>query len=168
MPRPHQSAGRPMPPLVDVRLKLDFLAYTPDAPPDLPAATIPPSFVEDEGLRIQLFRQLASVATPDALSTLASDWRDRFGPLPLPVKRLFALAQIRLLAAALHVTHVAVEGDKLVLQLPGNDRWLMPGGRHPRLHLHDPDARLAEIAKRLLKLLPPALVFPPLPFPWPP
>ena len=71
-------------------------------------------------------------------------------------------------AAALHVTHVAVEGDKLVLQLPGNDRWLMPGGRHPRLHLHDPDARLAEIAKRLLKLLPSALSFPPLPFPYPP
>ncbi|MBR6023321.1 MAG: transcription-repair coupling factor, partial [Kiritimatiellae bacterium] len=147
--------GEPVPPVVEVKVALPFLSLSPDPDPENRApAAIPREFVDDDALRVQLYRQLASVATPADLAALSDDWHDRFGPLPPPVRRLLDIAKIRLLAHALRVKTVTVDGDRLMLWLDAT-RCLMPNGRHPRLHRHDPDARHAEILHRLTPPHPP-------------
>ena len=144
--------GAPERPLIDVQLHLDFLDLTPDPAHEAQAAVIPRNYVEDESQRIGLYRKLAGVAYASEVRDLQAEFRDRYGPLPAPVRRLLACARIRLLAAALGVKSVATDGNRLLLGL-GADEYLMVKGRHLRLHQHDPDDRLAEIEKRLRQLV---------------
>ena len=145
--------GQAPPPVVDVQTRFEFLDLSPDPADAATSAAIPRDYIEDENLRIGIYRKLASIATEPAAAALADEIRDRFGPLPAPVRRLLAIARIRVLAAALGVRTVATDGDRLLLTLPGK-RFLMPNGRHVRLHRHAPDDRLAEIEKRLRSLSP--------------
>ncbi len=71
--------------------------------------------------------------------------------MPAPVRRLLAIARLRLLAAQLGLQSVATDGDRLLLGR-GRDEFLMVNGRHIRLHQHGADERLAEIEKRLRQL----------------
>ena len=146
-------------PVIDVQTRFPFLDLSPDPADAATSAAIPRDYIEDENLRIGIYRKLAGVATEAEAAALADEIRDRFGPAPAPVRRLLEIARIRVLAAALGVRTVAVEGDRLLLTLPGK-RYLMPNGRHVRLHRHAPDDRLAEIGKRLRALAPPPLAQP--------
>ena len=143
--------GQAPPPVVDVQTRFEFLDLSPDPADAATSAAIPRDYIEDENLRIGIYRKLASIATEPGAAALADEIRDRFGPLPAPVRRLLAIARIRVLASALGVRTVATDGDRLLLTLPGK-RFLMPNGRHVRLHRHAPDDRLAEIEKRLRSL----------------
>jgi transcription-repair coupling factor (superfamily II helicase) len=98
-----------------------------------------------------MYRKLAGLSFLPEADALAAEFRDRFGPLPAPVKRLLALARLRLLAAGLGLKSVATDGDRLLLG-KGRDEFLMVNGRHLRLHQHGADERLAEIEKRLRQL----------------
>lgn len=143
--------GEAPPPVIDVQTRFEFLDLSPDPADAATSAAIPRDYIEDENLRIGIYRKLASVAGEAAAAALADEIRDRFGPPPAPVRRLLAIARIRVLAAALGVRTVMTDGDRLLLSLPGK-RYLMPNGRHVRLHRHGPDDRLAEIEKRLRSL----------------
>lgn len=155
-----QLQGKKPRPIVDVRVRLPFLSLSPDPadaadPSAPPPAAIPRDFVEDENVRIDMYRRLAGLAYLPEADALEADWRDRFGPLPPPVLRTLAVARLRLAAAPLGIKSINVDGDRLMLGTHGG-HYLMPNGRHPRLHRHDPDERLAEIAKILRKLAAPA------------
>ena len=67
------------------------------------------------------------------------------------MRRLLAIARLRILAAGLGLKSVATDGDRLLLG-KGRDEFLMVNGKHIRLHKHGPDERLAEIEKRLRQL----------------
>ena len=107
--------GAPERPLIDVQLHLDFLDLTPDPAHEAQAAVIPRNYVEDESQRIGLYRKLAGVAYASEVRDLQAEFRDRYGPLPAPVRRLLACARIRLLAAASGVKSVATDGNRLLL-----------------------------------------------------
>ena len=141
-------------PIIDVQTRFPFLDLSPDPADAATAAALPRDYIEDENLRIGIYRKLAGIATEGESASLADEIRDRFGPPPAPVRRLLAISRIRVLAASLGVRAVAVEGDRLLLSIPGN-RYLMTNGRHIRLHRHAPDDRLAEIEKRLRALASP-------------
>lgn len=140
--------GAPERPVIDVQLHLDFVDRTPDPAHEAQAAVIPRNYVEDESQRIGLYRKLAGVADEAEVRELQAEFRDRFGPLPAPVRRLLACARLRILAAACGLKSIATDGHRLLLGRGGDD-YLMVQGRHIRLHQHDPDRRLAEIEKRL-------------------
>ena len=144
--------GEAPPPVVDVQTRFPFLDLSPDPADAATSAAIPRDYIEDENLRIGIYRKLAGISSEAAAAALDDEIRDRFGPVPAPLRRLLAIARIRVLASALGVRTVAVEGDRLLLSLPGK-RYLMPNGRHVRLHRHAPDDRLAEIEKRLRALV---------------
>ena len=112
---------------------------------------IPRAYVEDESQRIGLYRKIAGVSFEVEVDALAAEFRDRFGPLPAPVKRLLVLARLRILAAGLGLKSLATDGDRLLLG-KGRDEFLMVNGRHVRLHKHGADERLAEIERRLRQL----------------
>jgi transcription-repair coupling factor (superfamily II helicase) len=143
--------GEPDRPIVEVQTHFDFMELTPDPQGEARAAVIPRTYVEDESQRIGLYRKVAGVAFEKEIDALAAEFRDRFGPLPAPVKRLLAIARLRILAAGLGIRSLATDGDRLLLG-KGRDEYWMVNGKHIRLHKHGADDRLAEIEKRLRQL----------------
>ena len=66
---------------------------------DLPVeAFIPRSYVPDMRAKIDLYRRLARVATPEELTDFCAELADRFGSPPALVRQLTDLAQLRVLA----------------------------------------------------------------------
>lgn len=139
-------------PVIEVAVHFDFLDLTPDPTGEGRAAVIPRGYVEDESQRIGMYRKAAGVSFEHEVEALTEEFRDRFGPVPVPVRRLLAVARLRILAAGLGLKSLATDGDRLLLG-KGRDEFRMVNGRHIRLHQHGADARLEEIEKRLRQLL---------------
>ncbi|MFW6102788.1 MAG: transcription-repair coupling factor, partial [Chloroflexota bacterium] len=83
---------------------------------DLPvSAFIPDTYVENPATRIILYRRLTDAATPSDIDAVSEELRDRFGPLPSPLKDLIYVARIRVLATRTGVTSITRQGSELVL-----------------------------------------------------
>jgi transcription-repair coupling factor (superfamily II helicase) len=79
-------------------------------------AYIPPEYVEDENQRLRLYQRLAGFTAVDSVNDLAAEMRDRFGPLPEPVKATLAMVRIRIKAEALHMSSITVDPMWLVMR----------------------------------------------------
>jgi len=110
---------------------------------DKVGAFLPASYVTDSQIRIQCYRRLAEAEDRQAIETLTSEWRDRFGPLPATAANALFAARIRVEAAQRRVTMVEVRDGKVMLTQ--RKELLQEGGRFPRLTASDPDSRLREI-----------------------
>ncbi len=139
--------GEKPPRLVDVELHLDFLDLAPDPVGDGRAACLPYAYIEEEGLRLAAYRQLAEASDPADLEAVRAGLADRFGPPPPPVRRLLRMAAIRIEAAAVGIRRVEVREDKL--RLTGARDLLTERGRLPRLAPGTPDARLEAVLERV-------------------
>jgi transcription-repair coupling factor (superfamily II helicase) len=63
---------------------------------DLPEdAFIPASYIERESLRMEAYRQIEKVRTADDSAFLASEFDDRYGPVPDAVRNLLTVAELR-------------------------------------------------------------------------
>lgn len=146
-----QKKGEPLPPVIDVDIILDFLSLSPSDTGASHSAIIPVTYIEDERLRVSMYRRIAEMAFVKEVRALRSRFRDRFGPLPAECERLLKLAEIRILAAGKKIKSVEIEDGKLMLKRHG-DYLMLPGGRFPRLKSSSPDDRLEEIRSHLRKL----------------
>jgi len=82
---------------------------------DLPvSAYIPADYVDSPATRIVFYRKLADAVTPQQVDDVADELRDRFGPLPLPMKDLLYVARIRVLATRAGITSITRQGSELV------------------------------------------------------
>ncbi len=145
--------GRPLPPLIRTRVHLDFVTSglpTAAAEEGLAPAGLPVRYMEDENLRLQTYRRIASIATEAEARAVREDLRDRFGLPPPETERLLQIARIRVRAAALGADAVETEEDRLIVRVQ-DEPW-MPGGRYPRLQKTDPDERLDEILRWLRRM----------------
>ena len=79
---------------------------------------IPPTYVDDERLRLRCYQDLAACATEAELEQRAKGLVDRFGAPPTPVDNLVLSLRVRLLAAACGATAVETEGGEVVVKLP--------------------------------------------------
>jgi transcription-repair coupling factor (superfamily II helicase) len=129
------------------------------------AAFVPPQYVADLRLKIDLYRRLVRVAGIDQLAEFRAELVDRFGSPPPPVERLLELAALRIDAAVWQISAVYVEDAYLVFRY-GDRRRIeqlarRTAGRlrivdHSSAYLHaeqevtDPDAILA-VAKSVLR-----------------
>jgi transcription-repair coupling factor (superfamily II helicase) len=76
---------------------------------DVPGeAHLPKTYVEADDARLEAYRRLAGVTTPDELEDLRSEWIDRYGALPPPALGLLELAQLRLVSLEYGITSVIV------------------------------------------------------------
>ena len=146
-----QRKGEALPPVIDVELALDFISLSPSHAGAGHCALIPVTYVEDERLRVSLYRRIAEAAFVKEVRALRKTFRDRFGPLPPACERLLILAEIRILAAGKSLQSVAVEAGKVMLKRRGE--YVMTGNRFTRLRQTDPDNQLAEL-RDLLRHLP--------------
>jgi transcription-repair coupling factor (superfamily II helicase) len=142
--------GEPAPPVIDVDVTLDFISLSPSDAGAHHSAIIPVDYIEDERLRVSLYRRIAETAYVKEVRSLRKTFRDRFGPLPSECERLLKLAELRIVAAEKHIRSVQVEDDKIMLKRHGE--YLMQGERFPRLKAAKPDTRLDELLAHVRRI----------------
>ncbi len=143
---------------------IPFDLADPLAPPvtlDLPLdARIPAWYIEDEDLRLQLYRRTAGITHPEMLDEMRHELVDRFGKdtetgsVPEEVENLFFQIQVKILATRADVDRIGRDMDNLVLHseaLENMDRKTMQ--RRLRLGLgrlsEDDNSFVAEDAARV-------------------
>ncbi len=100
----------------------------PLAPPvtlDLPLrAEIPAYYVEDEGLRLQLYRRIAGLGSLHDLEEMRREIEDRFGKdpeenaLPQELENLFYQIQVKMEALTTGILNIARRRDQIAVKLP--------------------------------------------------
>lgn len=135
--------GEPLPPLVEVEVKLDFIDRSPSRADDVRAAVIPIDYIEDESLRVNAYRKIAALAVEQDAESLQEEFRDRYGPVPESVERLLKIAQLRIVAMYRNIREIEVKEDKVMMKRDGS--LLMKDKRFPRLKQSHPTQRLDEL-----------------------
>ncbi|MFC1474473.1 transcription-repair coupling factor [bacterium] len=83
---------------------------------------IPDDYIDDTMQRTLFYRRVMACSDADELDITASEIVDRYGPLPLPAKRFFLQARIRLTAALLGIvkikTHPKIEYTEIMFHTP--------------------------------------------------
>ncbi|WCZ38438.1 transcription-repair coupling factor [Corynebacterium jeddahense] len=83
---------------------------------DLPVdAHIPEAYINSERLRLEVYRKLAEARDDDHLRAAADEMVDRFGPLPVEVEHLMAVARLRNQARAVGVADILTQGTRIKL-----------------------------------------------------
>jgi len=76
---------------------------------DLPLdANLPKDYVAKEELRLEAYRRLAAVTTPETVEDIRSEWLDRYGPVPPAAEALLEVAMLRAECHRAGVTDVTV------------------------------------------------------------
>ena len=100
----------------------------PLAPPvtlDLPLrAEIPADYIEDEGLRLQLYRRIAGLSSLHDLEEMRTEIEDRFGKdpeenaLPLELENLFYQIRVKMEALSAGILNIGRRRDQIAIRLP--------------------------------------------------
>ncbi len=67
---------------------------------------IPPDFIDDEALRLRIYKGIASCRTEEEIAERYRDLEDRLGSLPGPVENLLEYARLRVLGRSLGVRSI--------------------------------------------------------------
>ena len=81
-------------------------------------AYIPDFFIESDSERLDFYRRLYNVSTPDAIHGMQDELRDRFGEYPEEVESLFGVVQLKTRASTLGFTKVELSRNQLALFFP--------------------------------------------------
>ncbi|MDX6298158.1 MAG: hypothetical protein QOI51_2015, partial [Nocardioidaceae bacterium] len=73
-------------------------------------AHLPHEYVPSERLRLEMYRRLAEVRSPEQVDALRAELLDRYGALPPAVENLLAVALLRVAAKGAKITDVNVQG----------------------------------------------------------
>lgn len=144
------AKGEKPPRMAHVEMQLTFLQLSPHATGDAQAA-LPYTYIEEEGMRVRLYRRIAALVEMEEITALREELRDRFGPPPQPVERLLKIATIRIQAAERDVAQILTKKDQIQISRYGD--FIQFGGRFPRFGSDDPDERLTEL-EACIKSLP--------------
>ncbi|HEX6009429.1 MAG TPA: TRCF domain-containing protein, partial [Actinomycetota bacterium] len=93
--------GEPLPEEKDIRIELPVKAF------------VPPGWVAQEALRLDLYRRIGSAGAHDRLAEVRTETIDRYGQLPAEVETLFAVASLRVTCERLGVMEVSTYKDQV-------------------------------------------------------
>jgi transcription-repair coupling factor (superfamily II helicase) len=130
--------------IVDVKVRADFLDLRPDSIEGDAACCLPVSYIEDEALRVEIYRRMAALATLKKTQKLEEELADRFGRLPVAVQNALQLARVRIAASDAGLMDVEVRENKVYLKYP-NGSFVQPNHRFPRLHQKSAPEKLDEL-----------------------
>ena len=86
---------------------------------DLPLpAYLPTDWIPEMSLRLQLYRRIGGIKSQEEVGLMRKELEDRFGPLPAAVEGLLYQIQVKLMALAIHATHVTLPRDQVRIKLP--------------------------------------------------
>jgi transcription-repair coupling factor (superfamily II helicase) len=81
---------------------------------DLPVnANLPQDYLPGERLRLEAYRSLAAAATDEAVDAVRLELLDRFGPLPIEVENLLAVARFKVVCRTFGITEVSLQGQSV-------------------------------------------------------
>ena len=108
--RKHKADRRgeqlPLEPLEDTLIDLPLAAY------------IPTDYVPDSGLRLRLYRRMATLDTMPEIEEMAEELADRFGEIPDPVNNLLYQLRVKSLALKAGVPAVVTEMGQVKIKMP--------------------------------------------------
>ena len=84
-------------------------------------AYLPESYIEDPALRIQLYQRIARAKGTVELDGMGDEFRDRFGPLPEPVRAVLRAMTTRLAAREAGIALVGIARGRAILEF--DDAW---------------------------------------------
>ena len=90
-----EMKGEPLPQEKEIRIDLPVRAF------------IPPGWLEQEALRLDLYRKISSAGDHEPLERVRNETIDRYGQLPPEVETLFAVASLRITCARRGVGEVS-------------------------------------------------------------
>ncbi len=132
---------------------------------DLPdAAHLPPDYVEAEDVRLEAYRRITGLRTEDDVADVATEWEDRFGPLPTPAAALLDVARLRVECLRLGITELTVTLPRSLGGIGGGSGArasvklspvTLPASAEVRLRRLAPGATYQPDFHRLLAPLPP-------------
>src|ERR671910_165295 len=93
--------GEPLPAEKEIRIELPVKAF------------VPPGWVAQEALRLDLYRRIGSAGAHDRLAEVRTETIDRYGQLPAEVETLFAVASLRVTCERLGVMEVSTYKDQV-------------------------------------------------------
>ena len=73
-------------------------------------AHIPPEYIPSERLRLEIYQKISAARTDTDLADIRDELTDRYGPIPVPVSRLFTIATIRQAARAAGIFEIVSQG----------------------------------------------------------
>jgi transcription-repair coupling factor (superfamily II helicase) len=75
-------------------------------------ANLPEAYVAKEELRLEAYRRLAVVETPDEVDDIRREWEDRYGPVPPEADALLRVARLRAECVRTGVREVTVTANR--------------------------------------------------------
>jgi len=81
---------------------------------------IPESYVSDLNLRMNLYRRLGSLKTPEDIDLFQAELKDRFGTIPLETQNLLKIIHLKNLAKSVHVEKIDVGPKGVVIGFKDN------------------------------------------------
>jgi len=112
------------------RLRGEFVEEAPDPVVELRVfAYLPEDYVPQQRERLAAYRKLATSRSPQEVAAVEEELRDRYGPLPEPVRNLVQVAAVREMARALGLASVVRDARGVLLRTRGpvparETRWL--------------------------------------------
>ena len=86
---------------------------------DLPLpAYLPTDWIPEMALRLQLYRRIGNIKSIEEVELMRAELLDRFGPLPAAVEGLLFQIRVKVMAQALHATHVLMPREQIRIKLP--------------------------------------------------
>ena len=73
-------------------------------------AHLPRDYIAHERLRLEAYTKVAQAGDEAAITTVREELTDRYGPVPEPVERLFAVASLRARARAAGLSEITAQG----------------------------------------------------------
>ena len=99
-----KSKGESVPEQVDeINIELDV------------AANIPNWYIDNETLKLQMYKKIATVSTREDSEEIIDELLDRFGELPKETLNLIAISMIRALSANVGVCNIHEQAGKAVI-----------------------------------------------------
>ncbi|RPJ14494.1 MAG: DEAD/DEAH box helicase, partial [Actinobacteria bacterium] len=99
-----EMKGEPLPEEKEIRIDLPVRAF------------VPPGWLEQEALRLDLYRRISSSGDHEVLERVRTETVDRFGQLPVEVQTLFAVASLRITCTRLGVGEVSTYRQQVRLK----------------------------------------------------
>ncbi|MEA4883367.1 MAG: transcription-repair coupling factor [Clostridia bacterium] len=91
---------------------------------DLPVdAFVPDGYVPDSRQKIEVYKKVNGIESPEDASDLHKEFQDRFGALPAPVENLLSIAAMKVLARELGASAVSGERNAVVIRFTHGVRY---------------------------------------------
>ncbi|TZE81375.1 transcription-repair coupling factor [Calorimonas adulescens] len=90
---------------VDTTIDLDVNAYIDD------------EYIGEEALRIEMYKKMASIESPEDVIDIQEELIDRFGDIPGPVLNLIKIAYMKSIARLLKIPSIEQKGDSIIVRI---------------------------------------------------